>query len=80
MLIIYCISKIDIIAPGDVGDDAGDRTAEGVPSDLQHTACDEEEEQEGAAQSYGHVHPYALPAERWEGAALFWKETWKIKL
>ena len=55
---------LSIIALSDVGDGAGDRTAEGVPSNLQHTARDEEEEQEGAAQSYDHIHPYALPAER----------------
>lgn len=55
---------MSITAPSDVRDDAGDRTAEGVASDLQHAARDEEEEQEGAAHSYDHVHPYALPAER----------------
>lgn len=46
--LFYKILFLSIIAPSDVGDSAGDRTAEGVPSDLQHTARDEEEEEEGA--------------------------------
>lgn len=69
------VFKWRIGAPSDVGNGAGDRAAEGVPSDLQHAARDEEEEEEGAAQAYDHTHPYALPADRWEATPLFWKDT-----
>lgn len=55
---------MSVTAPSDVGDDAGDGGAEGVPPDLQHTAGDEEEEEEGAGHSDDAVHPYGAPAGR----------------
>lgn len=56
-----CVCVCDI--PGNVWNSLHNRLAERVPSNFQHAARDEQEEQEGAAQSHSHIHPYALPVE-----------------
>ena len=49
------------VPPGNVVNSVHDWVAERVASDLQHAACDEQEEQEDAAHDHDQVHPHALP-------------------
>lgn len=56
-------SWLALVSPGNIGNGLCNRGAERVASDLQHAACDEQEEQEGATYGHDQVHPQALPVE-----------------